>query len=106
VEIDCQSVQQKLTDREEFLLLDCREADEHAFVKILPATLLPMSEIQTRVDELEPYRHSQIIVYCHHGVRSLQVVQWLTTQGFNSALSMAGGIDCWSTQIDESLPRY
>ena len=106
MEIDCQSVQQKLTAGEDFLLLDCREVDEHQHVNIPQATLLPMSEIQTRVDALAPHRESEIIVFCHHGMRSLQVAQWLKNQGYENTRSMAGGIDRWSVEIDDSLVRY
>ena len=47
-----------------------------------------------------------LIVYCHHGVRSLNVVNWLREQGVSGCQSMAGGIDRWSLQIDPSIPRY
>ena len=69
-------------------------------------TLIPMSEIQQRVSELEPHRNSTIIVHCHHGGRSLRVANWLRQQGFAKTQSMAGGIDQWSTDIDPSVPRY
>lgn len=106
MEIDCQTVQQKLDSGEEFLLLDCREQDEHTLVNLPQATLLPMSEIQNRVTELESHKTSEIIVYCHHGMRSLQVAQWLKNQGYENTVSMAGGIDRWAVQIDDSLARY
>jgi len=47
-----------------------------------------------------------IVVICHHGMRSLQVVNWLREQGINHCASMAGGIDRWSREIDPSVPRY
>jgi len=47
-----------------------------------------------------------LIVFCHHGVRSLSVVDWLRRQGVENCQSMAGGIDAWSTMIDASVPRY
>jgi rhodanese-related sulfurtransferase len=49
---------------------------------------------------------SPLIVFCHHGMRSLQVVSWLREQGIESCSSMAGGIDRWSLDIDPSVPRY
>jgi rhodanese-related sulfurtransferase len=91
---------------DEFLLLDCRERDEHAFVSIPGSTLLPMGEIAGRVGELDEHRHRRIVVYCHHGMRSLRVVQWMRQQGFAQAQSMAGGIDGWSIDVDPELPRY
>ena len=106
IEIDVQSVKQLLDDDSEFLLLDCREQDEWDFVHIDGALLIPMSEIQQRIAELETHKDKHIVVQCHHGGRSLQVANWLRHQGFNESQSMAGGIDVWSQEIDNSLPRY
>lgn len=106
VEIDCRSVKAKLDAGESFLLLDCREREEHQLVNIKAAHLLPMSELTERVEELQPYRNSEIVVHCHHGGRSMKVAAWLLEQGFSDVKSMAGGIDVWSLEIDKSLPRY
>jgi adenylyltransferase/sulfurtransferase len=106
LEISCQSVKAQLDRGDEFVLLDCREADEYAMARINTARLLPMSEIQQRVTELEPDRDRQIVVHCHHGGRSLRVAKWLRQNGFAGAQSMLGGIDEWSTEIDTRVPRY
>jgi rhodanese-related sulfurtransferase len=106
LEIDCRSVQQMLSGGEDFLLLDCREADEYAKVAIAAATLLPMSEIVDRIGELAPHRQRRIVVHCHHGGRSLRVANWLRQLGFSDVQSMTGGIDRWAAEIDPSLPRY
>jgi len=45
-------------------------------------------------------------VFCHHGVRSLSVVDWLRRQGVENCQSMAGGIDRWSLEIDPAVRRY
>ena len=105
IEIDCASVQQAL-GQASCLLLDCREQDEYDLARIEGATLLPMSEIQDRLAELEPHRDRHLLVYCHHGMRSLQVAQWLRSQGFPTVQSMSGGIDAWSQLIDPTVPRY
>jgi adenylyltransferase/sulfurtransferase len=106
LEVECRAVKAMLEDSEDFLLLDCRETDEHAKVAIAAATLLPMSELVDRIGELEPHRKRRIVVHCHHGGRSLRVTNWLRQQGFSQAQSMSGGIDCWAIEIDPSLPRY
>lgn len=106
VEIDCASVKAKLDAGEEFLFLDCRETSEYETAKIEGTTLIPMGEIPSRVEELEAYRNQTIIVHCHHGGRSLNVANWLKNQGFADPLSMAGGIDVWSQEIDSTIPRY
>ncbi|HAH48732.1 MAG TPA: rhodanese [Planctomycetaceae bacterium] len=106
LETDCQTVKQKLDSDHPFLLLDCREQHEHTLVNIPEARLLPMSEIQNRIAELDDQREAEIIVYCHHGMRSLQVATWLQQQGFTNVKSMQGGIDAWSCEIDNTKQRY
>jgi len=106
LEVDCRSVKERLDRGEAFLLLDCREADEFAFVRIEGAMHLPMSELPRRAVELEAHRAAPIVVLCHHGVRSLKVSLWLRGQGFADVRSMSGGIDAWSREIDPGLPRY
>jgi rhodanese-related sulfurtransferase len=87
------------------LLLDVREPWEAETASISGATLIPMGEITSRAHtELDP--DQPIVVYCHHGARSLSVTMWLRGQGFEHAQSLAGGIDNWSRTIDPTVPRY
>ena len=90
------------------LLLDVREPWEAELARIPaaggPARLIPMGEIVQRLGELDPAQ--PVVVYCHHGMRSLQVVAFLERQGFESVYNLAGGIDAWSCEADPSVPRY
>ena len=106
VEIDAQTVAALRADGEPFLLLDCREPDEHAIARIEGAMLIPMRTIPERLADLEPHRESRIVVHCHHGVRSLRVTRVLRERGFAGAQSMTGGIEAWSLEIDPATPRY
>jgi adenylyltransferase/sulfurtransferase len=106
LEIDCKSVKAKLDANVDFLLMDCREADEYEKVHIKSAKLVPMSVVQDRLKDLRPYQEKEIVVHCHHGGRSLKVTHWLRGQGFANVKSMAGGIDQWAIEIDPKLPRY
>jgi rhodanese-related sulfurtransferase len=64
-----------------------------------------MGEVASRAhQELDPHEH--IVVYCHHGVRSMNVTSWLRQQGFEKAQSLAGGIDRWAREIDPTIPKY
>ena len=90
----------------DFQLVDCREPAEWDIVHLSDAVLLPMSEIAARIGELEAVREKRIVVYCHHGGRSLRVTQFLRQQGFHTAQSMAGGIDAWALEVDPAMPRY
>ena len=88
---------------EKFLLLDCREPWEFQAARIEGATLIPMREIPRRLDEIP--KNQPVVVYCHAGVRSFDVVSWLKQQGVD-AVSMSGGIDRWSIEIDTRVPKY
>lgn len=87
-------------------LIDCRELDEWHICKIEGAQLIPLSQFA----ELAPMKlgdkSQHLIVYCHHGVRSMRATLWLRQQGYEKAQSMRGGIDLWSELIDPEVPRY
>jgi rhodanese-related sulfurtransferase len=106
LEVSCRDVKQSLESGEKFLLLDCREQNEFDTVSIPEAVLLPMSQLVSRVGELEEHRNSRIVVHCHHGGRSLRVAGWLREQGFPLSQSMAGGIDSWAVEIAPGMARY
>ena len=105
-EVDVHAVKSLLDQGAEFLLLDCRENDEYALVRIEGSRLIPMSELMTRVEELGDHVDQRIVVFCHHGGRSHQVTHWLRQQGFRGAQNMEGGIDAWAVKVDRQLPRY
>jgi rhodanese-related sulfurtransferase len=106
LEVDVLSVKKMLDEKAPFTFVDCRKKDEHDTCRIDGASLLPMSELQQRVEELLGHEDDLVVVHCHHGGRSLRVARWLRQQGFPKAQSMAGGIDAWSLQIDPAVPRY
>lgn len=87
-------------------LLDVRQPEEHAFVAFPNSTLVPLGELAARMEEIWDWRSEEIVVYCHHGIRSAQAVALLRASGFTKAHNLAGGIDRWSTEVDPRLPRY
>jgi rhodanese-related sulfurtransferase len=104
-EITPEQVKSKLDRKETFTLLDVREPWEFQTASIEGARLLPMGEVPSRAhQELDP--EGEIVVMCHHGVRSMNVTVWLRQQGFEKVLSMRGGIDAWSRQVDPKVPVY
>ncbi len=106
IEVDVYSVSQWLGSRSDFVLVDCREKTEYETCNIAGALLIPMSLIQSKLDELAKLTNKHIVVHCHHGGRSLRVANWLRQNGFPTAQSMAGGIEVWSDEIDPSVPKY
>ncbi len=88
------------------LLLDCRTQEEFARAHIEGAVLVPLHELGDSIDDLREHEARPIVVHCHHGRRSLQAAAILRGAGFANVRSMAGGIDLWSIDIDQSVPRY
>jgi rhodanese-related sulfurtransferase len=107
IETTPQDIQRRVADGEKLLLIDVREPNEFQAARISGAELIPMRTIPAQLPRLEAASDdATLIVYCHHGIRSLNVVNWLREQGVSGCQSMAGGIDRWSLEIDPSVPRY
>ena len=106
-EILPQEVKRRLDSGEKLFLIDVREPSEFARARIQGAELVPMRTIPAELSRLDAQTDQGILViFCHHGVRSLNVVNWLREQGVGACQSMPGGIDRWSLEIDPSVPRY
>ena len=86
------------------LILDVRDPWEHAICRIEQARLLPMQEIPARCSELP--RDRDIVVLCHHGMRSLQVANFLRDSGIERLYNLDGGIAAWAEQVDPTMARY
>jgi rhodanese-related sulfurtransferase len=106
-EITPQEVKDRADRGETMHLIDVRRPDEHQLTRIEGAELIPMDTIPRHVDRLEELAESgPLVVFCHHGIRSANVVNWLRGQGISACQSMAGGIERWSTDVDPGVPRY
>lgn len=92
---------------EKIEFIDVREPFEHATARIESAELIPMKTVPQRLQYLESKADdSKLVIFCHHGMRSLMVVNWLREQGLAACVSMTGGIDRWSAEVDSKVPRY
>ena len=106
-EITPQDVRKRVDSGEHITLVDVREPGEFELARIAGAELIPMRTVPAQLQHVEGLAdNAAVIVYCHHGVRSLQVVNWLREQGVAACQSMAGGIDRWSLEVDSTVPRY
>ena len=89
------------------LLLDVRQPEEHEFVALPDSRLLPLNELPDRAAaELAAWKDAEIVVYCHHGMRSQRAIAILRTLGFTRLCNLTGGIDAWSVEVDPSRRRY
>ncbi|MGO9437972.1 MAG: rhodanese-like domain-containing protein [Terracidiphilus sp.] len=85
--------------------IDVREPWEVATAHIEGALAMPMGDVPARAhQELDPDEH--LVVFCHAGVRSMNVTVSLRNQGFEQVQSMRGGIDAWSVEVDPKVARY
>jgi rhodanese-related sulfurtransferase len=96
----------KLDAGEPVYLLDVRQPWEHEYSHLPNSTLIPLGELPERLPEVEVPEGAAVVVYCHHGVRSLSGAAILEANGFGEAFSLAGGIEAWSLLIDPTVPRY
>jgi len=104
VQISVEEFNDNLKNDNNVVLLDVREPVEIDICKIENATLIPLGQIPQRANELDTA--DEIVVYCHHGMRSLQATMFLRNLGFMKVRNLTGGIDKWAEQIDPSMPRY
>lgn len=107
MEIEPSEAQNLLQNQSGAIVLDVREPEEFAVTRLNDSTLIPMQTIPAQLQKIETIADEKtLLVLCHHGVRSLQVVAWLRQQGIENCYSVAGGIDRWSRELDPSVPRY
>ena len=104
LEIDPKSVKEMLARGEVALFVDVREPWEYERSRVEGATLIPLRQIPANLGRFQGAK--EIVVFCHRGMRSLNAVNWLRSQGIDHARSMAGGIDRWSMEVDPKVPRY
>ncbi len=105
LELPVSCVRDLLNSDRKFTLIDCREEDEYHICHLKGATLVPT----TRFDEAFPSgipKDEFILIYCHHGMRSLWAAHRLLLKGYSKVHSMEGGIDEWAIHIDPSMRRY
>jgi rhodanese-related sulfurtransferase len=103
-ELSCADVAQRLERGEPLLLLDVREGWEREIAVIPDSYHIPMGEVPNRLHEIPA--DQTVVVQCHHGGRSMQVARLLVSKGYTQVYNLAGGIDAWSRDVDDSLPTY
>lgn len=97
-------IRDALASRADILLVDVREPTEHAIAHIDGATLIPMRSLPVEIAALQLDR--EIILFCHHGMRSEMAGTFLLAQGFSRVSHMVGGIDRWSDDVDPAVAKY
>lgn len=86
------------------LLLDVREQWEYDICHITNSQLLPMGQIPQKMSTLN--KSQEIVVICHHGIRSRQVGYYLAHYGFTNLINLEGGVEAWAQEVEPSMQRY
>ncbi|GJL51051.1 rhodanese-like domain-containing protein [Candidatus Nitrospira salsa] len=94
----------RLDKGDDLFILDVREPHEYSMAKIDGSVLIPLGTLPTSLEQLDP--NKEIVALCHKGMRSADAMGFLLQQGFSNVKNLVGGIDAWSVEIDQSVPRY
>lgn len=106
VSLTPEDLKEWLDQGKKVFLLDVRHPAEHQFAALENSVLIPLPDLSSSLEEIHPDAGVPIVVYCHHGIRSLSGAAILENAGFPPVYSLAGGLDAWSVKIDPSVPRY
>jgi adenylyltransferase/sulfurtransferase len=102
--LSASELDEKITSGEDWKLIDVREPYEFDICRLPLSTLIPMSRIAGQLDRIP--RDKPVVLYCHHGMRSAQVIRYLQQQGFSNLYNLSGGIESWALEVDDEMERY
>ena len=105
-QVGARELSERMAAGDRILLVDVRQPWEHETAALPDSVLIPLDELTERVDEVCPPTGTTVVAYCHHGVRSLSAAVILMRHGHQDVLSLRGGIDAWSRDVNEAVPRY
>lgn len=103
-EIGPRQLMQWLEESQPVRLIDVREPDEWEICRLPRAELRPLEDIAQWSQTLDTTE--RLVVYCHHGIRSLYAALYLSGHGFTQVTNLRGGLDAYSVEADPELPRY
>jgi adenylyltransferase/sulfurtransferase len=106
IEISVRKLAHDLENGHALQLIDVRQPWEHDVAHLPGSVLIPLAELAQRIAEVPADPLIPVVLYCHHGVRSLSAVSYLQRHGYAHVRSLAGGIDAWSREVDPTVPRY
>lgn len=103
-QIDPRALRDRLAGENPPVVLDVREPEELEIARFPGAVEIPMGDVPGRLCDLDPAK--EIVVVCHHGMRSAHIAGYLSQQGFERIANLSGGIDAWALLVDRSISRY
>jgi molybdopterin/thiamine biosynthesis adenylyltransferase/rhodanese-related sulfurtransferase len=95
-EVTPQELAQELRSPNRPVLIDVREKDESDAGLIPGAKVVPRGFLELRIEEAQPDRNAEVVLYCAGGTRSLLAARTLQDMGYQRVRSMSGGFGGWS----------
>lgn len=86
------------------IVLDVREPWERKLCALPDSLHAPMQQVPALMETFDPEK--EMVIYCHTGVRSLHVAQFLQQNGFKNVANLKGGIEAWARTVDPTMARY
>ena len=103
-EITPRELKARLNRGDRLVLLDVRQDWETRICQIDGSLNIPLDQLGSRMAELGA--GEEIVVYCHHGMRSLAAAGALSKRGFKKVLNLTGGIAAWAHEVDPAMNQY
>jgi rhodanese-related sulfurtransferase len=85
-------------------LIDVREPWEYDICNLNNSELLPMGQVPSNLPLF--HESDEYVIICHHGIRSLQVINFLAHHGIHNTINLDGGVDAWARQVDMHMAVY
>lgn len=104
-EINVNDLNERIQAGEKINLIDVREQHEFDLVN-LDGILIPLGQLEDRLDEISHLKDEEVIVHCRSGARSAEACKIMMKNGFKNPKNLVGGINRWSMLIDPSMPVY
>ena len=103
-EISVQELKSMMDAGTDFQLIDVREPWEFTICHIDASELVPMGQIPQKLDLFQT--HEEYVIICHHGIRSLQVIQFLAHHDIHNTINLDGGVEAWAREVDVNMETY
>ena len=103
-EIDVKTLNEKISNKDNFILLDVRTDSEYFLSNIEGAIHIPMNDIPNKLNTID--KSKEIIVQCKSGKRSAKVCEYLELNNYTNAKNLNGGILAWAERVDSSILVY
>ncbi|WP_234736811.1 molybdopterin-synthase adenylyltransferase MoeB [Tellurirhabdus bombi] len=95
----------RLANGEDIFLLDVRERPEYNICHLENAVLIPVNIINNNIKRIPTDK--PVVVYCHHGIRSQYIVDYLQKEyGRSNLMSLEGGIHAWARDVEPEMEVY